>query len=138
MGRYIKNAELSSRSYAIRIPVGNNVVAPQSPVDGLMRFNTSTGTMEVYFNGSWRGAGTIGTVAIVKDTFVGDGARTLFTISNSYLAGHEAEMLIYIDGVFQNPSISYTVSGYSLTFTSAPNPGVSIVVLHNFNSTKVQ
>lgn len=138
MGRRIKNLELVSRSYAIRLPVGDNIVAPQYPVEAQIRFNTSTANMEVYYNSAWHGVGLVGRVAIVKDAFVGDGSNPTFAMSNSYAAGHDAEVIAFIDGIFQNPGIAYTINGYDITFTSPPNLNVSIVILHNFNSTNVQ
>jgi len=141
MGRRIKNLEIKSRAYSVRLPVGSStspIVQAQNPIDGQMYFNTSTGNAEIFYNGSWHGVGLVGRALIVKDAFVGDGLQVTWVMANSYLSGHEAEILIFIDGVFQNPGIAYTVSGYNITFTSAPNPGVSIVALHNFNSTKVQ
>ena len=38
---------------ATSIPVGTTAQRPSSPTDGLMRVNTTTGYMEVYYNGMW-------------------------------------------------------------------------------------
>ena len=61
-----------------------------------------------------------------------------WTMTQSYAPGHEAEILVFIGNIFQNPGVAYTVNGYTITFTSVPDLGMKIVILHNFNSTKVQ
>jgi hypothetical protein len=81
--------------------------------------------------------GLSGRVAIVKDTFTGDGVTTSFPITIGYDTGHEQEMLVYIGNIFQNPGVAYTVNQYMITFTSPPDANIVGVVLHNFNSTKV-
>lgn len=143
MGRYLKNTKIKAGSYAIQMPVGTNSFGPQFPVSGQMRFNSSIDNIEVYYGGAWRGMGLAGRVAIVKDSFFGDGTQTEFVMSQKYAAGHDAEVLAFIGNVFQESQVAYTV-GINLlnqgviTFTTAPMPGMPIVVLHNFNSTQVQ
>jgi hypothetical protein len=48
---------------------------------------------------------------------------------------------VFIGGVYQQPTINYTVSGYGISFTSPPPaPDISpntIIVIHNINSTNV-
>ena len=39
---------------AIKIPVGDTSERPDSPSDGMIRYNNETGILEVYANGSWR------------------------------------------------------------------------------------
>jgi hypothetical protein len=138
MGRYIKNVELHAASYAIRLPMGTSSLAPQEPQDGQIRFNISSDNLEVFRDGQWFGAAIAGRVAIVKNLFTGDGSTTLFSgMSNLYLSGHEAEILVFVGGVYQNPGVAYTVSGTNISFTSPPGLGIPIILLHNFNSTAV-
>ena len=140
MGRFVKNKEIHTGSYAIRLPVGTNTLAPQFPIDGQIRFNDSSPTlrnMEVYSNGSWKGVGMDGRVNIIKDTFVGNNLMTSFPLSNSYDPGHEAEILVFIGSIYQEPGVAYTVNGPNIIFTSPPNNGITVIVLHNFNSTHV-
>ena len=43
MARLLKNTQINTPSNAIRLPVGSSAVRPDSPVDGQLRFNTTTG-----------------------------------------------------------------------------------------------
>jgi hypothetical protein len=137
MGRFIKNEAIHTPSYAVRVPMGSDTLGPQFPEDGQVHFNTSNGLLEFYTNNKWQPVGLAGRVAIVKDTFVGNGVLTSFPISVGYDTGHEQEMLVYIGNIFQNPGVAYTVNQYMITFSSPPDANIVGVVLHNFNSTKV-
>ena len=143
MGRFVNNRELHSQSYAFRMPYGSSAVRPAAPVSGLFRFNTDTNLVEIYYNGAWNSVAKVGSSTIVKDSqgsgsnlAAADGSRTTFTMSYSYSAGQEAQVLIYVGNVFQNPGVAYTFDGSTtVTFTSAPPLGQTIVILHNFAST---
>ena len=55
----------------------------------------------------------------------GDGSTVALTITN----GHNVNSLIVTEnGVVQRPTTDYTVSGTTLTFTSAPASGVIVRV----------
>ena len=54
-------------------------------------------------------------------TFSGDNSTTGFTLATSTTSNR---IIVFVNGVFQVPA-SYTVSGTSLTFTSAPPTGTS-------------
>ena len=59
------------------------------------------------------------------DTFTGDGSTTAFTIT----AGHTVNSVIVTEnGIVQKPTTDYTVSGTTLTFTTAPANTVQIGV----------
>ena len=60
------------------------------------------------------------------DTFTGDGSTTAFTLSQNVLDAKH--LLVNVAGVLQTPTTAYTASGTTLTFTSAPGNGASIVV----------
>jgi hypothetical protein len=142
MGRYLKNTKINSGSYAIQLPIGTNSLGPQYPLNGQVRFNSSVNNVEVYFSGAWRGLAISGKVSIVKDTFTGDGSQTVFVLSQKYLPGREADVLSFISNIFQDPGVAYTVDINNsnegiITFSSPPNVGMTVVVLHNFNSTQV-
>ena len=53
-----------------------------------------------------------------RDTFTGDGTTTAFTLTQVY-AGQN-DILVFVDGVIQYPGTNFTLSGTTLTFTSAP------------------
>jgi hypothetical protein len=106
-----------------------------APISGDFRFNTDTNLVEVYYSGIWNSLTREGPVDVTKDTFTGDSSTNNFTLSVSYTAGQEARMIVVIGNVFQNPGVAYTVSGTTITFTSPPPFGQTIIVLHGYAST---
>jgi len=140
MGRHLKNTEIEGGSYAIRLPVGTNSLGPDAPVDGQVRFNQSTNKVEFFYNGVWSMIAKIGTVPIVKDTFTTADATTAYgPMSYSYNPGEENNVIVFVGGVHQKPTVNYTFDTTNTT-TLTLNPtdgtaGQTIIVLHNFNST---
>jgi len=67
----------------------------------------------------------IGDGNVSIDTFSGNNSTTAFTLSLD--PGDENNTRVFIDGVYQSKS-NYTVSGTTLTFSSAPPSGTSIEV----------
>ena len=64
-----------------------------------------------------------------KDSFSGDGSTTAFTMSQSVLLVTDIE--VFVDNVQQEPTIAYTVSATTLTFTEAPANGTNnVYVIH--------
>jgi hypothetical protein len=55
--------------------------------------------------------------------FNGTGSATAFTLPVAVVSG--SQIIVAIENVIQNPSSSYSVSGTTLTFTSAPPSGTS-------------
>jgi len=101
---------------SVLIAVGNTAQRPSTGVTGMLRFNTTTDSLEYYDNDSWTSAGTTFTV-IVADSFVGNGVANTFTLSqDSTTAG----TIVSINGIVQIPTTAYSVSGNSLVFTEAP------------------
>ena len=66
--------------------------------------------------------------------FSGDGSTTAFTLDHS--VGSDEDILVSVDGVIQEPSVAYSVSGTTLTFTAAPstNSGNNIFVYYLFRT----
>jgi len=63
-----------------------------------------------------------------KDTFSGDGSTTSFTLSKATSATNAR---VVVANVIQDPNVAYTVTGTTLTFTSAPPSGTdNIYVVH--------
>jgi hypothetical protein len=146
MGRFVKNREVPSQGYSARMPNGGTALRTSSPVSGLFRFNEDTNLVEVYYSGAWNSVAKVGVSTIVKDSQgagspganleAADGSRVTFTMSQSYASGKEAQVLIYVGNVFQNPGVAYTFNGTTtVTFTSPPPLGQTIIILHNFPST---
>ena len=65
-------------------------------------------------------------VGLLRNNFTGDGSTTDFTLSQDPL--HEDNLFIYSDGVYQEKG-EFSVSGTTLSFTSAPANGDSIEVI---------
>ena len=64
-----------------------------------------------------------------KDSFSGDGSTTAFTMSRTVLLATDIE--VFIANVQQEPTTAYTVSGTTLTFSSAPANGTNnVYVIH--------
>lgn len=137
MGRMLKNTVNKSGSHAIGIPTGTSLIAPDSPVNGQIRYNSTSNKLEFYSNSSWRQIAKEGNVTIVKDSFTGTGTQTDFSpMSYSYAAGNETQVLVFAGTVFQIPGVNYTFYGNTqIHFASAPSNGAAITILHNYGST---
>ena len=72
--------------------------------------------------------------APTKDVFSGDGSTTIFTLGKS--AGSAATIDVFVANVRQEPSVAYTTSDRTLTFTSAPASGTNNIYVIN-NSTVI-
>ncbi len=142
MGRMVKNYELKSRSYTVRLPLSNNSIeSSQNPVEGQIRYNTSVTDLEVYYNNTWNSVSKVGRVSIIKDEFLANGITSAFSLTNQYMSGQEASVIVFVNGVYQYPVNSYTFAASmsnTLTFTTVPDNNSAIIVLENFNSTLAQ
>ena len=117
---------------SIMIPVGTSAQRPGNSgnidVTGMVRFNTTINNLEFYDGSAWQVAGTTFTV-ITDRQFADasgnpfgnvDGTNTSFTIQS---LGTTSSTLVSINGVVQFPTLAYSVSGTTLTFTEAPALG---------------
>jgi len=135
MGRFIKNAELQTGSYSIRLPIGSSTLGPDNPVGGMMRYNQTISKPELYIDNEWRAfvISSTGSREVSKDTYYGNGvARQFGPMKYSYKSGDEIMILVFVGNVFQNPGMAYTVDGNNISFTSTPPDGQYIVILHGF------
>lgn len=62
------------------------------------------------------------------DYFSGTGATTVFTLSRPVAS--VAQVQAVIENVPQNPGSAYTISGNTLTFTSAPPSGTNNIYVY--------
>ena len=138
MGRHLKNYSLNSQALALNI-VNTSTANRPAGQNGQIIYNTTTGTFQVYDN-AWTNVstGTSAAATITKNTFSGDGSTGSFTMSIS--VPNTQDILVFIGGVYQIPTTSYSVSGTTLTFGSPPpspngfdNDHI-VTVLHGFNS----
>jgi hypothetical protein len=113
---------------SIMIPSGTTAQRPGSAggtdTAGMIRFNTSNAQLEYYDGATWQNTGTDFTV-IASETFDGDDNTTIFTLA---AAATTQSVIVSLNGVLQIPTIAYSVSGTTLTFTSAPATGDKIEV----------
>jgi hypothetical protein len=111
--------------------------APSSNNDaGDLYFNTGTNKLYTY-NGTtstWDEAQSIGNFYISTFSESFDGSRTAFTVSNA--PTYASQLIISINGVIQKPnagtgqpSEGYTLSGNTVTFSSAPTSGSNYFVV---------
>jgi hypothetical protein len=132
--------DAGSATDAIRVPGGNSAARPTAAT-GVIRFNTQLGVYEGSQDGStWIQftMGTGGTIAINKVTTTGDGSTSTFTGFFSTAPAAAANVMVYIDNVYQEPTENYTVSSNNITFTSAPHSGARIFAIEGFDNTAVQ
>ena len=137
MGRYIKSSATTTvkdeASGNITLPSGNTAERSAVPQTGDIRYNTDTTALEFFDGSTFENVALQGTVLIAKDSFTGDGSTTVYTMS---VTPRNADaILVFVGNVHQNPTVAYTVSGASITFTSPPPNTHTIVIMHGFDST---
>jgi hypothetical protein len=128
--------DIGSATDAVLLPQGNTGARPTA-ASGVIRFNTQTGLYEGSEDGStWVSfVLTDGTTpAISKLSATGDGSTSIFTSFFASTPVSAANVLVFIDNVHQEPTENYTISGTTLTFTSAPHPAARIYALIGFDS----
>ena len=105
---------------SILLPIGTSAQRPSSSggtdTAGMLRYSTTTGGIEWYNGTTWATASTSFTV-IADQQFTGTGSQTVFTLNSSQTT---ASCIVSINGVIQFPTLAYSVSTTSLTFTEAP------------------
>ena len=117
---------------SVGIPAGTTAQRPVSPTAGMFRYNTTDGQFEGYTT-EWgaiagSGGGSAGTLNIEQQTFNGDGSTVAFTLSSTCTSKNNLQ--VFIDGVYQSKD-NFSVSGTTLTFTTAPSTGTAnIEVIH--------
>ncbi len=131
MGYFVKNRQLQSGSSGVRLPVGSAADRPDYPLFGMIRFNTTSGFCEFYNGTIWQSFGTGGTVNYTVDSFTGDGSTTDYTMTVA--PADDAQVQVFVGSIYQEPTTAYTVSGTTLTFTSAPPNDVPINIIQTQN-----
>jgi hypothetical protein len=96
------------------VPVGNVAQRPSPVSAGTLRFNSEYGRLEYYDGTEWDVVGG----GITNQTIdTADGSITVFILDRESTT---AATLVMLNGVVQLPTVSYSVSGNTLTFTQAP------------------
>jgi len=119
---------------AILLARGTTAQRPTA-VTGMFRYNTTSNTLEYYSNTAWTGISSDFTLA-TSQTFNGDNSTVAFTLSS--LTGSDsytvAGVLVMLNGVVQEPTTVYGISGTTLTFTTAPASG-DLIEVRKFTTT---
>jgi len=120
----VQGAKLQVNSTdSMLLPTGTTAQRPSSvgftDVTGMLRYNTTLGYIEFYTGTQWNGVSTQFTV-ITDEQFNGDGVETEFTLGGTVTTN---ATIVSINGVIQIPTLAYSVSGTTLTFTEAPASG---------------
>lgn len=147
---------------SLKLPVGLDTNRPQTEENGQVRFvNTYpswtpgdpvTGHYEAYHNGQWKELRFYEPREIYVQRFAADGILTQFgpldnnlggdSVNEFSYAGNPASILVFIENVYQIPSINYQIAqvgqDYFIDFGNGgqeppPPSGKNITVLHNFD-----
>jgi len=95
-----------------------NAVAADDDV--LLIYDTSTSTVKKI-----QKSNIATTLSYVTRNYTGDNSDTTFTVTSGVTVDN---CLVMENGVVQKPTTDYTVSGTTLTFTTAPATGVAIQI----------
>lgn len=126
-GGLVQGAKLQLASTdSIILPTGSTAERPggvgYTDTIGMIRFNTTIGSVEWYNGSQWKSGATPLTV-IADQQFSGDGSTVDFTLSQ---AATTNGVIVSINGVVQIPTLAYAVGGVgntTLSFTEAPENG---------------
>ena len=128
--------DVSGSTDAIKLPSGNTAQRPTATA-GIIRYNSQTSKYEACNDGSTYVelaiAGDVPSISKVSAT--GDGSSTVFGSFFGSAPETVNNVLVFIDNVMQEPTENYTVSGTTITFTSAPHSGARIFALTGFDNT---
>ena len=122
------------------LPQGDTASRPNAQI-GIIRYNTQTSRYEVSQDGStWTSLRTEQTAGLItKDVWVGDGTTTTYYLSTTPTSANN--IIVYVDGVMQEPGFCYTLTGSVLAFdgtgpgdstTEAPHANARVVVMQGF------
>ena len=115
------------------LPSGTTAERSGTPATGEIRWSETNAMVEVYDGTQWTTVGgSIGN--ITADEFNGDDTTTSFSLSSS--SSTDATFVV-INGVVQEAGTDYTVSGSTLTFTTAPIVSDRIQVRNLFKGNTV-
>ena len=109
----------------LQVPDGTTGNRPGSPSVGNFRYNTTTGGFEGYSADGWGEIGG-GGANLTTNNFTGDNSTTAFTLGID--PSVEQNTFVFLDGVYQQKN-TYSTSGTTLTFSTAPPTGASVEVM---------
>ena len=118
--------DIGSKTDAVHLPVGTTAQRPGSPAAGYFRYNSTLGKFEGYTTSWGEIGGGGGSTTLNTDLFTGNGSTVDFTISQAI--DNENKLMVFIDGVYQNPDAYSMPANTTLRFTAAPANGRKIAV----------
>jgi hypothetical protein len=127
--------DASGSTDAFRLPSGDTAARPTAAT-GIIRYNSQTGKYEGCTDGStYVEFATAGDTPIIsKVSATGDGSTSVFTGFFATAPAAVANVLVFIDNVYQEPTENYTISSNNITFTSAPHSGARIFAIVGFDN----
>jgi len=137
MGYFIKKDKHGSEGFVL--PSGTTAQRPVTPLAATLRYNTSTDSLE-YYNAALSAFVDLtisGDVTAVVDEIATAAATLAYTMSVTET--DPKNIIVFIQGVYQTPTIAYSVSGTTITFVNQPPTGGSetIVIVHGAFGTNV-
>lgn len=133
MGYFIKKDKHGTEGLVL--PSGPTTDRPATPVTASVRYNTDTQSVEYFDGTNFVDIAKTGSTTITRDSFIGDGVTTTFTMSKQPNTNHH--VLVFVNGVYQTPPTHYTVSGFDITFTSPVPNNLRAHVIHGLGDTYV-
>tara|TARA_Y100000004_G_scaffold154426_1_gene178564 strand:- start:564 stop:3563 length:3000 start_codon:yes stop_codon:yes gene_type:complete len=116
--------DIGSKTDAIHLPVGTTAQRPGSPAAGYFRYNSTLSKFEGYTT-AWGEIGGGGSNSIVTDTFTGNGTTVDFTLSSAMSSVNN--LIVFVDGVYQNPDAYSLPAATTLRFSAPPANSRKIV-----------
>jgi len=119
-------------SYSTNLTAGQpKITFSEAPDNG--------GRVSIVYLGNEVLTATSATSSTHIDEFNGNGSATAFTLTRTPAANNAHNYVVFIDNVFQRygSSYAYTVSGATITFTSAPPSGtnnIQVIQLNGVNT----
>ncbi len=119
-------------SYSTNLVSGQPVITfSEAPDNG--------GRVSIVYLGNEILTATSATSSTHIDEFNGNGSTTAFTLTRTPAANSAANYAVFVDNVYQRygSSYAYTVSGTTITFTSAPPSGtnnIQVIQLNGVNT----
>jgi hypothetical protein len=119
-------------SYSTNLTAGQpKITFSEAPDNG--------GRVSIVYLGNEVLTATSATSSTHIDEFNGNGSTTVFTLTRTPAANNAHNYVVFIDNVFQRygSSYAYTVTGATITFTSAPPSGtnnIQVIQLNGVNT----